>query len=427
MPKGSNNIKVGALTMGGTILFLLVISFLGVFNFMGGGYEINVIYDQVNGLKPGNEVRFAGVNVGKVKDIKVKGSKIKAILKIGSKDVKIPEDSVFSIGVDGVMGAKFVTIDPTPVPVNTYVKDGQEVQGTRAQGLDEFMASSAKVIAKLDDLADDFKNVFGDAKVQASLRRGLINSGEVTENLANFTKVMADIAEANKQDIQTMMANMNAMTAKLNDTASHLQVMMEKANNNGETGKHVAEMAENLANASRRLENTVKGLENVITDPKTQTDLKETVHNVKETTSKANRILGTVTNAKAQADVMYNGTNKKWRTDAGVNFPVANDAYFYVGGADIGGANKLDLHIGKDFNKFFGARAGIMMGEFGVGVNFKLGKNVKLFTDFYDFNEHKWRVGAEVMLCKNLSLIGQTMNMRKDRGDTTFLGIRAYF
>ena len=72
--KSAEEIKVGAITLGGLIIFLFVISFLGVLNFAGRGYTLNVLYDEVNGLKIGNEVRYAGVPISKVEDIAVDGS-----------------------------------------------------------------------------------------------------------------------------------------------------------------------------------------------------------------------------------------------------------------------------------------------------------------------------------------------------------------
>ena len=109
--KSTEEVKVGALTLGGLVIFLFVISFLGIFNFAGKGYTLNVLYDEVNGLKIGNEVRYAGVPIGKVEDIMVEGSKVKTILKINKKN-GVPLGSKFSIGMDGVLGTKFVTIEP---------------------------------------------------------------------------------------------------------------------------------------------------------------------------------------------------------------------------------------------------------------------------------------------------------------------------
>lgn len=59
----------------------------------------------------------------------------------------------------------------------------------------------------------------------------------------------------------------------------------------------------------------------MVTDPQTQQDLKETIRHAKSTSVKADKILGVVTDAQVQADVLYNDKRSKWRTDMGVKLP----------------------------------------------------------------------------------------------------------
>ena len=414
-----NDVKVGALTIAGLALFLMIISFLGTLTFAGGGYIINVIYDQVNGLKVGNEVRFAGVPIGKVKDIEVQGTKVRAILKIDDK-IKIPHNSRFSIGMDGVMGTKFVTVDPPKMVAGGYYKDKEEVLGDKAQGLDDFMESSTKVLAKVEGIADAFNNVFGDKDVQKSMRDGLLNTSAISKNLNVFSKVMADLATDNQQEISQMVHDMSKM-------AAHMNSIMAGADNDGATGKNLSMMAENMAVASYRIEEMATSLQGLVTDPQTKSDLKTTIHNARETSEKANKMLGIVADAKAQADVMYNGKNSKWRTDMGVRLPLQDNSFMYIGGADIGDDTKFDLHYGRKLNSAFGVRAGLMQGYFGVGMDYNLSKNFKLFTDVYDFNDTKLRIGGELALTKNFSLIAQSMDINRHSSDTAYLGVRSYF
>ena len=414
-----NEVKVGAVTLVGLTLFLLVISFLGVFNFAGRKYVLNVIYDQVNGLKIGNEVRFAGVPIGKVDEIVVEGTKIKTILKIDEKN-KIPVSSKFSIGMDGVMGTKFVSIEPPSLSDGTNYKNNDVITGTEPQGIDQFMASSSKVLDKLEQIADAFNNVFGDKDVQESMRKGFVQTGEITKNLNIFTKVMADSATANQQEIATMISNMRSMS-------EHMNSLVTNADANGATGQNVAAMAANMANASERIENMARSMEGVVTDPKTKDDLQATIHNARETSDKANKIMNIVTEAKAQADVMYNSKNKKWRTDMGVRFPLQDESFAFIGASDIGSDNKLDFHYDRNVNKRLLVRAGIMQGEFGLGADYRFGNKFKLFTDVYDFNDTKLRLGGEWAFNKTFSLIAQSMNVRSDVSNTAYLGVRTYF
>jgi len=417
--KSAEEIKVGAITLGGLIIFLFVISFLGVLNFAGRGYTLNVLYDEVNGLKIGNEVRYAGVPIGKVEDIAVDGSKVNTVLKINAKN-HIPLGSKFSIGMDGVLGTKFVTIEPPSLSDGNNYQDGDKIRGVQAQGLDQFMASSTKVLGKLEDIADAFNNVLGDKDVQASMRKGFVQLGEVTENLNTFTKVMANSAVTNQQEINDMVSQLHQMSV-------HMNSIITTADNNGATGANVAEMASNMAAASKRIEEAATSLQSVATDPKVKKDLKDTIHNASETSNKANKILGVVTDAKLQAEVMYNNKNHKWRTDAGAMLPLKENNSIYLGAADIGDDNKLDLYYNRNLNKRLLVKAGVMQGDFGIGAKYEIIPKVSIFSDLYDFNDVKWRLGAEWAMTPQFSLIGQSMNIRDHASETTYLGVKAYF
>lgn len=419
MSKPTNEIKVGALTLGGLIIFLLIISFLGVFSFAGSGYKLEVMYNEVNGLKIGNEVRFAGVPVGKVEELTVEGTKIRTVLKIDEKN-KIPLNSKFSIGMDGVMGTKFVSIEPPLVADGSSYRGGEQIIGVEPKGIDQFMESSTKVLAKLEGIADAFNNVFGDKEVQKSMRQGFVQAGEIAKNLNTFTKVMADSATANQQEIATMVSQLKEMSINMNQ-------IVTAANADGATGQNVANMAADMADASRQIKEMAHSLNGVVSDPKTQKDLKETLHNAKETSAKAKQILGMVTDATVQSDVMYNTKKNKWRVDGGAKLPLPQGSFIYVGGADIGDNNDLDLHYDKKMSDRLLVRAGLMQGEFGVGMDYNITPKFKLFTDLYDFNDTKWRVGAEYALTKNLSVIGQSFNIKGNGSDTAYLGVRTNF
>ena len=415
----ADEVKVGAVTLGGIVILALMLTFLGVFSFAGRTYKLNVMFDDVNGLKVGNEVRFAGVPVGKVDDIVVDGSKVKVVMKMDEKQ-KIPRNSQFAIGMDGVMGTKFVTIAPPKIATGLVFKAGETITGQQAGGIDKLMDSSGKVLDKLEVVVDAFSNVFGDKNVQKSMREGFVQTGEVAKNMNAFTKALATMAQQNQRDIHAMAGQMKEMSI-------HMNSIMDKADADGATGRNVAAMAANMADASKKLQNTAAALQDVVTDPQTQQELKETIRHAKSTSVKADKILGVVTDAQVQADVLYNDKKSKWRTDMGVKLPLKEDAYAFLGVSDIGDRDKLNFHYNKKLNKYIWGRAGVMEGQFGVGADWVLSPKFRLFTDFYDFDDAKLKVGAEYAFTPKLSLIGESMDVLEHGADTAYVGLRARF
>ena len=423
--KGTNEVKVGAVALGGLAIFLVIISFLGTFSFAGSGYNMSVFYDQVAGLKSGHAVRFAGVDVGTVREVQVEGNKVRAVLKI--KDgIKIPQGSNFSIGTDGILGEKFVTIEPPASLTGQNLGQGSEVSGVPGKGLDEFMESSTKVLAKLETIADALNNVVGDKEVQQSIRDGLANARDISANLNTFSRVMAEVAVDNQKEISTMVIQLSDMAQRMNGVAAHLDSILAGADNNGQSGRDLAVMAQNLATASARVEKMTGVLEKVVTDPKTEQDLRSTLHNARETSEKANRVLNTLETARFQADALYSNKGDDWLTNMGVTLKPRDKSFVYLGAHDIGNANKLDLQFGRELDAA-ALRIGAMQGKFGVGLDYKVGNSVKLFADVYDFDDAKVKVGGEFMLQPNLSLIGESLDVGDHGSEKAYVGLRSYF
>ena len=347
-----SEVKVGAMTLGGALVLALIVSFLGAFSIFDRGYNLEISYPSVSGLKVGNEVRYAGVPVGSVKDIKVLPNRI-LVTAAMNKGVQIPQGSVFSLGADGILGDKFVDIvAPEKVSGNFIPKDSA-VTGTTAKGLDEFMASSSEVLAKMEGIADALNNVFGDPEVQKSMRDGFINAKAIGENLTRLTGSMADIADANKGEINQMVSNMSAMTIRMNGVAAHLESIVSTADANGATGANIAEMARNLADTSRKVQEVSTVLKNVATDPKTAKDIQSTIHNASEASARANRVLKVLNDPHVRIDELHSAKGGTWRTNLGVSLEPTEDTALYVGGASVGDDNKLDLQLIKKRKEFY--------------------------------------------------------------------------
>lgn len=75
-------------------------------------YSLQARFGRTDGLAVGNAVRMAGINVGKVINARI-DENYNAILTLEIKDsVKIPDDSSASIVSDGILGSKYIEIEP---------------------------------------------------------------------------------------------------------------------------------------------------------------------------------------------------------------------------------------------------------------------------------------------------------------------------
>lgn len=420
----SSEVKVGAFALGGALVLAGIVTFMGAFSFGRKGYELRIDYPQVSGLMPGHVVRYAGVQVGTVKKLHVSPDKVEVVAEIDD-NIKIPQGSLFTIAADGIMGEKYVHIVPPAKAGQGFIAADSTLQGTPGGGMDEFFANSGDLVTRLENIASAFENVFGDKEVQESMKNGFKNMQGITENMNTFTKVMAEVAVANQNDITQMLHQINELTQRLNGTAAYVESIMQGVDNNGETGRNLAAIVKNMADTTQRMENIVQMLESVAQDPVTQQSLKETLVNVKETSAKANKIMGALTEAKISADAGYAAKGGDWRGNLGVTIKPGEKNFLYMGGYDIGGEDKLDFIMGRRLGDA-SVGMGSMQGEFGVGLSYDFSKNFKFYSQLYDFDDAKVRLGGELRVTDNFSVYGETMDVRGSKRDT-YMGVRTYF
>lgn len=160
-----SNWKLGMFVIVGLILLVLVIYFIGKQqNLFGSTFYLKSQFKTVSGLSVGNNVRFSGINIGTVDAIEqTTDSSVVVVLRIEKEVQKfIKTDAIVTIGSDGLMGDKVMTISPGSSS-NKIVKDN------------DFIASKSAV--EMEDLMN-------------SLKVTIDNAGIITTQLAQFTYSM---------------------------------------------------------------------------------------------------------------------------------------------------------------------------------------------------------------------------------------------
>ena len=122
-----------------TIMGLIVLVIAGLFLFFAyrvsdlqvvKGYTVSAHFLKVGGLTIGSDVRINGIKVGTVISQKLNPDDYVAEIKMSlAPDLKLPKDSVAVIAGDGLMGNKFVKIEPGKD--KEFLADGDELTHTK--------------------------------------------------------------------------------------------------------------------------------------------------------------------------------------------------------------------------------------------------------------------------------------------------------
>lgn len=211
--------KLGMFVTIGLILFIVTIYFIGKQqNLFGSTFQLRSQFKNVSGLKVGNNVRFSGISVGTVDEISIVNDSVVTVIFKINEDVRryIKKDATVTIGSDGLMGDKVLTVSPGS-DSNEPVHDNDMIASTKAVEMEDIMKS-----------------------VQTSVD----NAGIITKELATFThnmnnsngvisKLMTDDAFANS--ITNSMNNLERFTANINNKNS----VLSKLTNDEKLGKSV--------------------------------------------------------------------------------------------------------------------------------------------------------------------------------------------
>jgi phospholipid/cholesterol/gamma-HCH transport system substrate-binding protein len=96
------------------------------------GYRVTARFDNVGDLQAGAPVNMAGVKVGRVTSVAFDSTDYKAVvtLSIERKYNRIPDDTWANVETAGLLGAKYVGLDPGGS--ETYLADNGRIQNTQS-------------------------------------------------------------------------------------------------------------------------------------------------------------------------------------------------------------------------------------------------------------------------------------------------------
>src|SRR6201996_723142 len=155
-------IKIGVFTFIGLLVLVFAIFFIGnQKNLFSSTFTVYGTFKNVNGLQVGNNVRFAGINVGVVQDINiVTDSAVRVDLTLNNTVKKfIKKDSKISIGSDGLMGDKLVVIAPGGITSTQEVQNGNQLVTVPPVDVDKIIAKMTKVIDNAASLTGGLSDI----------------------------------------------------------------------------------------------------------------------------------------------------------------------------------------------------------------------------------------------------------------------------
>ncbi|HEY1969138.1 MAG TPA: MCE family protein [Pseudonocardia sp.] len=211
-----NPILIGGISVAVITLFLLVAFNTDRLPGIGSGPQYQAEFAETAGLVPGNEVRIAGVRVGKVTSVALQGSHVEVLFR--AKNADIGDQSSASIQIKTLLGNKYLAIDPAgdkpltgPIPLERTVAPFDVVQAFQNLSTTVQDLNTDQLAASLTTLSQTFQNtpdeVRGSLEGLSRLSVTIASRNDKIEHLLGNTAKTTNLLAARNEDIDRILAD----------------------------------------------------------------------------------------------------------------------------------------------------------------------------------------------------------------------------
>lgn len=263
----TDHLRLGAFVLAGSLVLVAGLYLLGAKrSLFSDTVSVSTHFGQVAGLRTGNNVRYAGINVGTVRSIRiVSDTAVLVTMDIRQKEAgHIRSNAIASLGNDGLMGSKLVNLGPGDgegIPIT----DGVQLRSSVPLDTDLMMRTLDRTNANMAAITDDlrelsgrlnasggFVRMLGDSVLAAQVRLALEDLGGSARQLRSATAqvdgVLTDVSAgkgligmlvgdpAAEQQVRDWLGTMQHLSDSLARAAAQVDRFAEGLNTPGGLG-----------------------------------------------------------------------------------------------------------------------------------------------------------------------------------------------
>jgi phospholipid/cholesterol/gamma-HCH transport system substrate-binding protein len=209
------------------VLLMVFAMWLANSEYRRGYNEFQVVFDDpVRGLAEGGEVRFNGIKVGEVRELRIDPDNTRRVIALirVAKEVRVREDSIAQLEPIGLTGVTLIQLSPgtpeSPLAEAEMFGEPPPIVG-RVSQIDMLVAQSEQIVRRANQTLDGMGELLN-AENTARVKRVLANLETITENLAAPDSVLVRSGEAAAattllvQDLRTDLADLDRVVTQAN-------------------------------------------------------------------------------------------------------------------------------------------------------------------------------------------------------------------
>ena len=215
-----NPVIIGAISLAVIAAMILVAFKASSLPIIGGGDVYYASFSEAGGLKANDEVRIAGVRVGKVEEVELAGDHVRVAFRVED-DAEFGQETHAAIKVKTLLGSMFLSLEPAG---DGQMNEGYEIPVERTSSpydVVEAFTGLAETSGEIDtdQLAESFTTF-------ADLARN--TPDEFRDALDGVSALSANVAAKNEQ-INTLLKNLRKVSGVLDERDEDIIALMRDA------------------------------------------------------------------------------------------------------------------------------------------------------------------------------------------------------
>ncbi|MDX9750365.1 MAG: MlaD family protein [Flavobacteriales bacterium] len=210
--KKTDHLRLGLFVLAGTLVLVAGLYLLGAKRgLFRSTIAVSAHFGQVSGLRAGNNVRYAGIDVGTVRSIRiVSDTAVLVTMDVRARDAgHIRNTAIASLGNDGLMGSKLVNLAPADGD-GAPIVDGDHLRSSVPLDTELMLRTLDRTNTNMAAITDDLRtlsgrlnapggvaHLLGDTLLARQVRMALDDLGHSAAQLRSATgdvqDVMADV------------------------------------------------------------------------------------------------------------------------------------------------------------------------------------------------------------------------------------------
>jgi phospholipid/cholesterol/gamma-HCH transport system substrate-binding protein len=273
----TNETKVGLFFVLSIVLFTLMLELGNRWKLFDHGIPYYTLLGASTGLKQGDAVKLAGVEVGTISRISIVDGKVRVDFEV-KPGTHLKKDSIATIRMSSLLGGQFLGLS-FGSPTSHDLSPGSMVKSAES--------------ATVDAIMDNVGGLTKDAKQ-------LVN--DLNRNQNEVMSKISTMLDENRASINTSLQSLSSITTKIDRGEGALGLLV----NDKQLGRDIRDVAGSLKSVSARLERGEGTAGKLLSDDRLYTDALATVKEMREGMSSLNRIAARIDSGEGSVGKLVN-------------------------------------------------------------------------------------------------------------------------